>query len=348
MPDPLTADPAVPHPVPVSASAVPDPDRTQASSSTIAPSNDNGLAPSSFSTAATAGSSSSHRTLSPPSLTSSSTSKAPPTVSGSRTVTLTMTTPPTTVGAGQMSPPPPPPRSIIAGMSPSGPTPNPNPPNSQLHVTEARKAIVASMSNMLDSELQSRASLLHSNAAALSRQEQDVARATDALRRENDKLAKVAKDASRKIKELGNVQNWAELLEMDFLVLEETMRLARDGDCDECCSQCSGSYWSGSESDDHAGDDEGGDSGGGKWESTEDKGKGKEVDGTTPPPNGYKVVTDQSPGSATSDPSPASSAMLSSTSATVSLDEALLESLADALTTDMRITPVSVDTSRPD
>ncbi|OTB04200.1 hypothetical protein M426DRAFT_164902 [Hypoxylon sp. CI-4A] len=120
----------------------------------------------------------------------------------------------------------------------------------QLHINEARAALVASMSNMLDSELQSRAALLHANAAALTRQEKDVAKGTDALRRENDKLEKLARDTERKIKEIGNVQNWAEVLERDFLVLEETMRLVREGsDDDESCSECSGSSrssWSGS------------------------------------------------------------------------------------------------------
>ncbi|KAI1635632.1 hypothetical protein F4809DRAFT_612854 [Biscogniauxia mediterranea] len=126
--------------------------------------------------------------------------------------------------------------------------------SSQLHIAEARAALVASVSNMLDSELQSRAGLLHANAAALGRQERDVERATEALRRENDKLAGVARDAGRKIKELGNVQNWAEVLERDFLVLEETVRIVRDGDGeaddDDDCSVCSGSCfcsWSGSE-----------------------------------------------------------------------------------------------------
>ncbi|KAK8093737.1 hypothetical protein PG997_000422 [Apiospora hydei] len=93
-----------------------------------------------------------------------------------------------------------------------------------LHMTEARDALVATMSNLFDAELQSRASLLHSNATQLSRQESDVAKATEALRKENDKLAKVARDAGRRIKETGNVQNWAEVLERDFLVLEETLR----------------------------------------------------------------------------------------------------------------------------
>ncbi|KAI1460927.1 hypothetical protein F4805DRAFT_350117 [Annulohypoxylon moriforme] len=118
----------------------------------------------------------------------------------------------------------------------------------QLHIDEARAALVASMSNMLDSELQSRASLLHSNAAVLTKQEKDVAKGTEALRKENDKLEKLARDTERKIKELGNVQNWAEVLERDFLVLEETMRLVREGSGsgDDTCSECSGSSWTGS------------------------------------------------------------------------------------------------------
>ncbi|KAI1781203.1 hypothetical protein F4818DRAFT_32507 [Hypoxylon cercidicola] len=124
----------------------------------------------------------------------------------------------------------------------------------QLHVAEARAALVASMSNMLDSELQSRAALLHGNAAALARQERDVARGTAGLRRENDKLERLARDTERKIKELGNVQNWAEVLERDFLVLEETMRIVKGGgrsgsgsdDDGDTCSECSRSTWSGS------------------------------------------------------------------------------------------------------
>lgn len=124
----------------------------------------------------------------------------------------------------------------------------------QQHVAEARSAVVASISNLLDSELQTRATVLHSNAAALEKQERDVVRATDALRRENDKLAKFSAEGARRVKELGNVQYWAEVLEREFLVLEETMRLVRRG---SQASSESGSWsgtasWSGSE----VGDDE--------------------------------------------------------------------------------------------
>ncbi|KAK2593796.1 hypothetical protein QQS21_008504 [Conoideocrella luteorostrata] len=113
----------------------------------------------------------------------------------------------------------------------------------QRHVSEARAAVVASMGNLLDSELQSRAGILHDNAAALDKQERDVLRATEGLRKEREKLAKEADNASRKVKELGNVQNWAEVLERGFLVLEETVRLANregsDAGSGSCsCSEC--------------------------------------------------------------------------------------------------------------
>jgi len=49
---------------------------------------------------------------------------------------------------------------------------------------------------------------------------------TRALAKETDKLKKIADDAARKLKEVGNVQNWAEVMEREFLILEETVRLA--------------------------------------------------------------------------------------------------------------------------
>jgi hypothetical protein len=81
----------------------------------------------------------------------------------------------------------------------------------------------------LDHTLKSRAQTLHANSSQLTRQEKDVTRATEGLRRETDKLKKVAEEGQRKVKELGNVQNWAEMLERDFLLLEETLRLVQNG-----------------------------------------------------------------------------------------------------------------------
>ncbi|KAK4069876.1 transcriptional regulator family: GCN5-like 1 [Trichoderma aggressivum f. europaeum] len=131
----------------------------------------------------------------------------------------------------------------------------------QRHVSEARAAVVASIGNMLDSELQSRAGILHGNATALEKQERDVLRATDGLRKETQKLKAEADKAARKVKELGNVQNWAEVLERGFLVLEETVRLANGGeDSDEAGSRCSCSCSEcGSESDMDVEEGDGGD-----------------------------------------------------------------------------------------
>ena len=76
-------------------------------------------------------------------------------------------------------------------------------------------------------------------------------RENDAQNMERERLKDLEKSMSalmterwnqeRKIKELGNVQNWAEVLERDFLVLEETMRLVREGSGSdgESCSECS-------------------------------------------------------------------------------------------------------------
>lgn len=85
--------------------------------------------------------------------------------------------------------------------------------------------------------------------------------ALGAFRKENDKLAKVLADGSRQVKELGDVQNWAERLERDFLVLEETMRLVQRGEGEEGSWSGSGSY-SGSES--------------GSWSGSEDEGESGE------------------------------------------------------------------------
>lgn len=60
-------------------------------------------------------------------------------------------------------------------------------------------------------------------------QEKDLVTETANLRREREKLALEADMAAKKLKEVGNVQNWAEVLERQFVVLEETLRLADEG-----------------------------------------------------------------------------------------------------------------------
>ncbi|KAK3314628.1 hypothetical protein B0H66DRAFT_563271 [Apodospora peruviana] len=174
-------------------------------------------------------------------------------------------------------------------------------PSTQRQIDEARNAVVASIGNMLDRELVTRGALLHANNAAIEKQEREIGKTLDGFRKDNDKLAKLAAENTKKIKEIGNVQNWAEMLEREFLILEETLRLAREGsDGEEGGSWSgSGSYsgsWSGSESGgedgEHPEHGEHGDRGGGGVEEEDgdvimgndetevagDKGKGKEWD----------------------------------------------------------------------
>ncbi|KAK3320644.1 hypothetical protein B0T19DRAFT_403287 [Cercophora scortea] len=109
-------------------------------------------------------------------------------------------------------------------MPSSIPPPQPS-PATQRQIDEARNAVVASIGNMLDRELHGRGELLHANNAAIEKQERELARTLDGFRKDNDKLAKLAAEHTKKIKEVGNVQNWAEMLEREFLIVEETLRL---------------------------------------------------------------------------------------------------------------------------
>lgn len=98
---------------------------------------------------------------------------------------------------------------------------------------EARTALTTSLSavgSSLDADLRTRAADLHANAAALTKQQADVARETTALRKETDALLKVADVNAEKLKEVGDVQNWAELIERDLLVLEATLGLVEADD----------------------------------------------------------------------------------------------------------------------
>ncbi|KAL4898044.1 hypothetical protein BDV59DRAFT_54183 [Aspergillus ambiguus] len=121
-------------------------------------------------------------------------------------------------------------------MSNSTPQNDPQIPSPQ-RTAEAKAAFEASLRSVganYEADLRDRARNLHDNAAALDKQETDVRRATAGLARQNDQLAKVADAARDGLKEIGDVQNWAELIERDLLVIEETVRLAEEReDADE-------------------------------------------------------------------------------------------------------------------
>jgi hypothetical protein len=105
---------------------------------------------------------------------------------------------------------------------------------SERRVAESKAAVTASLSSVggaIDSEITSRASDIHTNAAAIEKQEKELAKQTAALAKQRGQWQNLADSSTKKLNELGDIQNWAEVIERDLLVLEETMRLV-DGKLD--------------------------------------------------------------------------------------------------------------------
>ena len=93
---------------------------------------------------------------------------------------------------------------------------------------EARAAVIASLNSVGSSytaDLQARAADLHANAAVLTKQERELNKQTDALAKQTVQWKKLADTTTKQLNEFGDVQNWAEMIERDLLVVEETMRL---------------------------------------------------------------------------------------------------------------------------
>lgn len=109
---------------------------------------------------------------------------------------------------------------------------------------EARVAVLASLESAgsnYDHQFQRRAADLHANATAIAKQEAAVQAQTSILARESAKLQKELDKATKGLNEIGDVQNWAETIERDLLVLEETLRLINGQDEQETAS--GGSTW---------------------------------------------------------------------------------------------------------
>ncbi|KAJ5826295.1 hypothetical protein N7474_003433 [Penicillium riverlandense] len=120
----------------------------------------------------------------------------------------------------------PPTNTLIVPDTHSQPQAQPDSSTSQDHQQkeEALAAFTATLHSVgttLELPLRSRAALIESNAVALERQEAELAGHTAQLARQNEQWAGLAEDARKGLKEIGDVQNWAEVIERDLLVLEE-------------------------------------------------------------------------------------------------------------------------------
>lgn len=109
---------------------------------------------------------------------------------------------------------------------------------------EARAAVLASLESAgsnYDIQMQRRAADLHNNAAAIAKQEVELKKQTAALAKENAVWQKELSKATKGLNQHGDLQNWAEMMERDFAVLEETLRLVEGGH--EAQSASGGSQW---------------------------------------------------------------------------------------------------------
>lgn len=100
---------------------------------------------------------------------------------------------------------------------------------------EARKHLtheITGLGDSLDVDLRDRISNIHSNASALEVQNKQLKARTQAMSKTCRQWSTMAENARGRLKEVGDVQNWAEMIERDLLILEETLRIVNDDDVD--------------------------------------------------------------------------------------------------------------------
>ncbi|KAL2825197.1 hypothetical protein BDW59DRAFT_161911 [Aspergillus cavernicola] len=109
-------------------------------------------------------------------------------------------------------------------------------PQSQSQSLEATSAFTATLHSLgttHTASLVDRTKNLHNNASALRAQEDQLARTTADLGRQNTEWEGLAGDIRDGLKEIGDVQNWAEVLERELLVVEEVLRGVEEEDGEE-------------------------------------------------------------------------------------------------------------------
>ena len=108
---------------------------------------------------------------------------------------------------------------------------------------EARAAVTASLASVgasVDNDLRTRTADLHANGDAIFKQEKERAKQTAGLAQESAKWQKLLDGGTKKLNEVGDIQNWAEMIERDLLVLEETVRLVDGKKAEETASGTGG------------------------------------------------------------------------------------------------------------
>ncbi|EEH36281.1 hypothetical protein PAAG_00604 [Paracoccidioides lutzii Pb01] len=98
---------------------------------------------------------------------------------------------------------------------------------------EAKIAFTASLTSVgtnLDADLRQRAQALHNNDGVIKKQEEKLRKTIQDLEKQSRELEKLADQGREGLKEVGDLQNWAELIEQDILIVEESLCLADEED----------------------------------------------------------------------------------------------------------------------
>ncbi|KAK9384055.1 uncharacterized protein V2V93DRAFT_319026 [Kockiozyma suomiensis] len=90
-----------------------------------------------------------------------------------------------------------------------------------------------SLTQYVDRDLRQRITSVHANAKHISTQTKEIRVRTGALAQDTTKWEELADKATQALKEAGDVQNWAEILEVEISALEETMRIVYGEDREE-------------------------------------------------------------------------------------------------------------------
>ncbi|KAJ6160839.1 hypothetical protein N7470_004235 [Penicillium chermesinum] len=103
------------------------------------------------------------------------------------------------------------------------PSPRSPPEQQKKEALAAFTATLHSVGTNLEAPLRDRAAVINENARALAKQEAELAESGQKLAKQNAQWEKITDDTRAGLKEIGDVQNWAEMIERDLQVLEEMM-----------------------------------------------------------------------------------------------------------------------------
>lgn len=126
------------------------------------------------------------------------------------------------------------PKKANAKMTDHPQSPTPSEEQQKKEALAAFTATLHSVGTNLETPLRDRAATITSGAAALEKQETELAESTARLARQNAQWVGLADETRDGLKEIGDVQNWAEMIERDLSMLEEIVDAAdaqeREGD----------------------------------------------------------------------------------------------------------------------